>query len=234
MGFQRSIRPLGLDLLEDPDTYYIETDDFNGYLEAGWNGAANGAGATQAVSTYGVDFIENAFGVYQVQSGTSSTGMASIYKNPMLLGRNSIVEKWRFALENLGTAGEDYTARVGMFDECNTTSAPNNGVFFRYQYNVNGGNWQCVARSNGGAEVVANSSIPATVTFQQLTIRIDESGGRAEFFIDGASAGILTSGIPISGPYVYPCMKIQKSAGNTNRNLHVDWRTIKITRVGAR
>lgn len=228
MGFKRSIRPLGLDLLENPDTYTLDPDDFIN-LVGWWTSHASGVGAVGgASSVYGTNNAENVDGAIYVDTGTTNVGRGAISKNVFLLGKQLLKDKWRVALETLGSAGEDYTAFVGLFDQLAGT-VPSYGVFFRYNYNVNGGCWECVCMNNS-IETIINTTVLVDTIYNVFEIQIDETGTRAEFFINGASQGSTITNIPIAN-YVQEAIKIIKSAGTTSRKLHADWHVIKKTRT---
>jgi len=70
----------------------------------------------------------------------------------------------------------------------------------------------------------------SSATWYHITVKSIPSNSistKFQFFVNGVSVGSITANIPITaGRYVYPCVKILKSAGTTNRDYYVDWHVI--------
>lgn len=224
------------------DTFVNDTD-IKHFESSDWisSNSANGkdwtiSGSGLAVSNYGVNGTEKAFGIVALTTSTSSTGSTffskggSISAPGLILGNHSIKYRNRLALENLSDGTETYSATNGFSDDL-TSPTPNNCVMFRYRHSVNGGRWEAVCAS-GGTETATDTGVTADTLFSIFDIRINQSGTSCTFYINGSLVATITTNIPS----VTMTLKfgILKSAGTTARLLVSDWYDLLITRTTAR
>lgn len=91
-------------------------------------------------------------------------------------------------------------------------------------------NWLCISRA-AGAYTVVDSGIPVTTTasgaMQKLEVRDDGTGAHIEFFINGASVGVITTNVPTDTQVIGIGEKIAKQAGTTSRSMYVDYSEYK-------
>ncbi len=137
-------------------------------------------------------------GIVEWTSGTSATGSGGDISSTsaILLGNNWY---WRidfiFKLAKLSDVTDTYTLRLGFIDSSSAEST--DGVFFRYDKDVNSGKWVLVSRSNSTeTSTNASNTAVASATWYHLTIIINPAGTSAEFFQDGTSLGTVASNIP--------------------------------------
>lgn len=97
-----------------------------------------------------------------------------------------------FTLNALSVAADRYTVRLGFGDVANGDF--NNGVYFEYTDNANGGRWQlCTAK--GGVKTKQDSFSVATT--QRAAFRVTGRGaGPAIFSINNQVCGAVASNIP--------------------------------------
>jgi len=162
-------------------------------------------------------------GIIQWTAGTSTTGAGravSQNSSTLLLGNSW---SWKFdsiiKIDTISDGTNTYTLRSGFIDSGSAES--NDGVFFRYDKDVNSGKWVLVARNNGTETTTnATNSAVAASTWYQLTILVNSAGTLAEFFQDGVSLGTVASNIPTGAGRVtsFGTMFL-KSAGTADINI---------------
>ena len=201
----------------------------------GWTTAAGGSGSSAQMGTYGVNGVEKAIGVLQLDTGTTSTGRFSILRasNLIQLGFCNFDQVWRLALEALSAPTDRFIASFGFHDNSAAGDAVD-GVYFRYSDNLNAGQWQCVARSNN-IETLVNTSVAANANYNIFRIFINETATLAEFYINDVLVASIASNIPsVAGQYTGIQAKIEKTVGTNQRNLSIDYHTQKSEWSGGR
>lgn len=191
----------------------------------GFTAATSGTGAGASANSGNTDNGGNpGWGV--VSTGTTTTGRAAFMISggfsSILLGRGAWVVETIARLPILSDGTETFTLLLGLNDTA--SGAMVDGVAFRYTHAVNGGRWECVARNNATETVVDSGVSVAATTNYKLRIEINAAGTSAQFFINGASVGTITTNIPTaSGRQTTPSFGIIKSAGTTSRDLLLDY-----------
>ena len=160
-------------------------------------------------------------GILDLTLGTSATGSAtSKLNNSCILLGNSWYWKYEsvIKLTSLSSADPDYTFRSGFIDS--GTGESTDGVFYRYNDNVNSGEFQLVARSNSTETATDTNTVPVAGNWTRLTIIVNPAGTSAQGFINGSSVGTVASNIPTSSGRVTGagCMFL-KTAGTTDASL---------------
>jgi hypothetical protein len=187
---------------------------------------ASGSGTNSGTNAASV---EGHPGVLIHSLGTTTTGREALHQNiagavnsPFFLGggvacRFGIV----FQILTLSDATDRYTVRLGLGDVISGESV--DGVFFRYVDNVNGGEWQGVARSNN-TESTLDTNVAADTGWHAFEFQVAEDASSVEFFIDGTSVGTISSNIPSGAGRTVQLMPFMglKSAGTANRQFHTD------------
>jgi hypothetical protein len=206
--------------------YFIEEyDQFQGQVansmgmlyavSSGGSSAVQLRDASEALA--GVNATERAIGVTSLNTGSTATGRAALgfggqqSAASLRIGIVEMIFGIRQGIHVLSTVTENFTVWVGFMDLI--TAAPTNGVFFRQNYNVNGGRWEfCVA--SGGSTTASDTGVAVTATvYQVLEIKINRAGTSATFFIDGSLVGTITTGFPTAG--LLAMSSCIKSAGTT-------------------
>ena len=208
---------------------YEAHDDFITNLVGsalGWSASASGTGASVSINTVNVPDSVPWEGSLQLTAGTTATGYAGIFRavNQITLSNRVYTQEWRIFLPVLSNATDSFFVRAGFIDAI--PSEPVDGVYFRYNHAVNGGQWQCVLRYNN-AETVANSTIPAVAGQAiNLTIRSDhQTSATYTFYVNDTLAGTITSSLVPAGSARYTgiAASIVKNAGTTSRIMVVDY-----------
>lgn len=189
-----------------------------------WTASAIGTGSSAQSSAFGIDSGENAQGVWQIDTGTTSTGRLNLNRGVInqYIGSFAYLRTgWRVAIDTLSDGTNTFEVLVGMSDT-NGSGLPNNFAGFRYSHSLNGGNWQTETReslnsttNDSGVPVVAN-------TFYYLEQEFIFSTTTMNFYIDGVLVASHVSNIPI-GVTLGDSFRIEKSVGTTQRNAYVDY-----------
>lgn len=218
------ISPRSLNLITVPSFNWVVYEDFNNVMTS-YNGGlvdANTGAGSGATSIASVDTIH--MGLLNVHTGTTATGKGSVWNSGsgIVFGNGAAIFESCFQINTLSSGTQTYTFRVGFGDSI--TAESTDGVFFRYTDSVNSGNWQGVARNNNSETVLNTSTTVVAGSFVRLRIEINSAANLATFFINGTSAGTVTTNIPQStaretGLLYY----IQKSVGTTDTTTSLDY-----------
>lgn len=209
-----------------------DEDEFVGTTTAGklnWAVSVTGTSSSGQQGTYGVNGIERALGVMQIDTGTTATGRACLYRaaSAIQMGYCEFDQIWRMAIEALSSATDRFSIHLGFISNVTATGEQVHGAYFRYTDNVNSGNWQCVVRANS-VEQVVNTTVPADTAYNIFRIYVNEAGTSALFYINDVLVGTISTGLPITqGYFVGVGVKLEKSVGTTQRNVSIDYHTMK-------
>ncbi len=210
--------------------FYYEKDDFwrspastptgpFGFITIG-SGTGNGTGRTAGSPTTP--------GQTSWSTGTDTNGYCGFLSDPTTVTFGGGV--WIFECDHAMSAISDGTNRFvtefGFIDAISGGST--NCVSFRQKDDINSGKWQLVARTNS-VETVTNTSIAVGAPNGTHKIVVAADGSSAEFFINDASVGTVTSNIPTSTYSTGIGGRIEKSAGTSNRSFFVDYVQIQYT-----
>jgi hypothetical protein len=228
-------------LKPNPESYFWTSSDFVTTVLGDLSSSVTGSGASSQAGAYGLDLTEKALGVVETDTGTTATGRAALGAagsgaTLQLLNRPNL--KWyfgaRLAVNILSSDTERYFLGAGIWDgySLSTPINGNNGAFFRYQHDNNGGQVECVC-IKAGVEIASDSGFLMDLDYHNFEIEMDST--EAKFFINGVLVHIETNQIPF-GPaerFGYG-WKIQKTNGTSQRNMYADWYYFGHTDLGAR
>jgi len=202
-----------------------------------WKNSFAGTGAARTTLTGQPSWFS---GAASIETGTTSSGSfaLTLASDPAMAvgpGSGVLTYKGTYKVPVLSDATDTFIIAIGPNDNSNGTLVVD-GVFIRYQYNVNGGRWQLVARDNSsevtddtGVTVSTDDFISVMVrvtgdTLAEGWVRVIKSGAGAysDDGVWGAAHASISTGIPSglarefqAGP------AILKTAGTTSRALWV-------------
>lgn len=129
--------------------------------------------------------------------GSSALGLfnGGVVTYGIVLGGGIWTANFYINLQTLSTPGTRYVGYIGMIDQIQNQAAPNNGVYFKYSDNLNGGNWQCVCTSSS-VSTTADSGIAASSAFIDLGVTVDAAAANVSFSINGSNVATITTNIP--------------------------------------
>lgn len=222
-----------------PDRFYsFQTDFIESVTGSGhFTATITGTGASNQVGTYGIDVSENAMGVSQLDTGTTSTGRAYLATSSLtqiFAGHSALFFACRMAPEALSTGSETFILRAGFLDSSGGAGDGTDGVFFRYTDAVNGGRWEAQVFAAGVLQASADTGVSATTSYLVFEIDLSEDGNTAVFYIDGAQVASLDSSSLAPANFFGYGMGIEKTVGATQRNLSIDWACFEIKRSTSR
>jgi hypothetical protein len=215
---------------------YCENDDFNYGTLSNWQSTNAGSGSSSQTGAYGIDGVSRAIGVWQMDTGTTSTGRSAISKGigNLLFGYAFHCFEARAAVEDLSNSTERYVVTHGFGNHWTTaTPQPTNGVVFVYDESTSV-NWLAKCFDNG-IETSVDTGFAVSVQYQTFRIDVTEDASQALFYINGTLVATITTNIPvIGGQFVGQGFKIQKSNGTGVRNFSVDFYEYKAVVAGGR
>ena len=228
--------PLALTSYVFDDHLTGEPQTTNGGIQHGfsinWVTWLSGTGAQSQESTLGINSTDKCIGVFDLQTGTTSTGRCAITigDDQIIFGFAEFVTEWRVVVTTLSTAAQEYNVYIGFIDNNQAIGEPVDGVYFKYDRNTSA-NW-IITTSNNSTRTNTTTSVAVTATtpFQKLKIVVNNTGTSAQFFIDGVSVGTIATNIPTgAGRQTGLGAKIEKQAGTTNRQLNMDYVSLEYT-----
>lgn len=212
----------------NPRAGFILHDDWMSATFAGdlgWGRAIVGTGSNAITN----DAFLGHPGVLYLSTGTDSNGRAMLITldDCIILGDGEYQIEWLIRIEDLATVSEDYTIRVGFGD---TTGSGDwtYGVYFEYT-RATSANWLIKTADNGTRTSTTTSTAVAEDAWLRLTITVNAAATLCTYYVNGASVGTINTNIPDGGTGtdgIGPDIGIIKTAGNTNRNVYVDYCTI--------
>lgn len=214
-----------------PTTHQYFWDHFEGAMVSpysfAWQTIGSGGSIAQKAAETGAQ------GILSIDTGAGSTTARGTNRGgeSMLFGNGKIVIEWRVRIPTLSTSGEKFAVRVGLHDGTSAT-VPRDGAWFEVDESVNSGQWQIKTANNQTSPptncTTANTAVaPVANTWQKLRIEVNAAGTSIEFFINGTSAGTITTDIPTgTGRGTAAAMLIVKSVGTTGRSVDADYALI--------
>lgn len=153
-------------------------------------------------------------------TGSTSTGYASGSLAGFKIAADTL-GSFGALFRNLSDATDEYIIRVG-FISSKTSAAVTNGIWFEYN-RLTSTNW-LICSNGGSGPTQTDSGIAASAsTWYDLKFRFNAAGTSISYWINGTSAGSVTTNLPDSTTIVYPCFLIVKSAGTNARILDFDY-----------
>jgi hypothetical protein len=212
----------------DYDKLVLVLDDFIASTttgQANWNvsSSGTGAGVTQIATLFGRQ------GVNSLSTGTTNTGRTCLNKggNIILFDNGLVVTEMSVRFEDLSTGTDRYTFYAGFGD--NIAAGDHlDGLYFEYAEGTSGNFWRIKSSNNGTRTTTVTTSAILADTWYKLKIEIAPSGTRADFFVNGANIGNITTNIPTgTGRNTGHLLKIEKSIGGTARLVYADYINFK-------
>lgn len=134
----------------------------------------------------------------------------------MILGGGTLTINWVFKIGTLSNGTNRYTLRMGMGDKSSTDQ--NNGCYFEYSDNINGGQWT-YKTANGGVRTTTNSATAVTTGWHNAQITVNAAGTSISYVMDGVSLGAaITTNIPTVNK-VAPFIQMVTNVGVTPLNV---------------
>lgn len=139
----------------------------------------------------------------------------------IIVGGGEIELSFIIKIDQLATVGDDFDIWFGLLKASLVTSEyGTDAIGFEYQRS-NSVNWIPFASSSSSrTDASGGSIIPVTTDWTVLRMVINADGTNVDFFIDGVSAGSITTNIP--SVLISPEVKMTKTAGTTQVFSQVD------------
>lgn len=194
----------------------------------GWLTQATGTGATVQGNTSALTSGDDTFGVVDLATGTTTTGLASTYlsQTALVVGYAKFYYEWRVYMPNTSTTAQPYNVRIGFNDNW-ITAGPNNGIYF-FGTGGNAPVWNCITINGGVATSTASGVSVASATWYKLGMLINAAGTSVQFFINDTLVVTTTTNIP-TGTTGFGAQISKSSAGTTSRSLYVDYAQLMYT-----
>lgn len=185
----------------------------------------SGSGATISNVTVLEDGI---FGVWALETGTTSTGRSALFSGrsangaAFILGQGETKIKTKIKLPTLSTSGDRYKVIFGFVGDC-TSSTVTDGVYFEYSEASNI-NWRMCAANEGTRTETPSAVVVANAQWIRLEIIVNSSANLVSYVLNGSTIGTVVTNIPSDvGDAVSPILAIFKSAGSSNRVIQTDY-----------
>lgn len=200
-------------------TFTIHEDWINSTTagDHGWTTSTAGG----SISYDNTNFSEQHWGILKFTvTNSSDRGALTLNTNTFLLGDATVRLNIGLLTSTLATVGEDYTIRLGWGDS--TSADFSNGVYFEYNRSVSD-NWLVKTAAGGSRTTVDTGIVVNATTWYGLEIVMDETN--VDYFINGASAGNITTNIPSTSTAQAsrPNIQMIKTAGTAARTADLDY-----------
>lgn len=235
-------KPLFLDSLnytiEEFDTFPIQITTGVGNLYGPSSGTSSSVQVRDASeANSGINATEKAVGVTSLNTGTQSTGRAALGWGgaqgaaSLAIGRHEMIFGSRECIWVISTVTDNFTKWVGFMDII--TAQPTNGVYFRTNYNVNGGRWEYCTTVAGATTAADTGVSPSATVYQVMEIKVSRDATPvARFYIDGTLVGTITGGLPTAGLLAMTAKL--KSAGTAGAITGIDAMYLALEKLSVR
>lgn len=223
--------------------YFNEYEDFLGAANGVVAGTAtevgrfaviaNGTGASGqiAATPYLVNTTEKPLGVYQIDTGTTTTGRAhlgSTVIDSIIPANGNAICLSRLAVEALSTSTEGYQVYFGWQDGATVggLNAVTDGVYWQYN-TASSTAWQGATANNGTRTTTGAAGPTVDTNYIWLGIFVNPTWTRATYFYSTDSrtwtiAGEITTNLPTAVRSTGFGALINKTVGTTAANLSID------------
>lgn len=221
------------------DAFFDVYDDFLGAAgsftttagEIGrFGGIGLGSGASGQVISgqYLINTTEKPLGVVQIDTGTTSTGTATLgsYLGDTVIPANGqAMFLCRIAVDNLSTGTDEYQIFAGFHDAVSTTNVTD-GVYWVYN-RVASTAWQGATANNGTRTTTGVAGPTVDTNYIWLGIYVNPSWTRATYFYSTDSitwiiSGEQTTNLPPQTRSTGFGVTINKTVGTGQRNCYLD------------
>lgn len=120
--------------------------------------------------------------------------------SPFGLGAGTLSINWVINLVTLGNVTNNYTSYVGLMNggafSTGIVIEPTDGCYFKYNYNINGGNWQ-ILTANSSTRTTTNTTTAGATGFVNFGIQINAAATSVSYTINGTVVGTIATNIPV-------------------------------------
>ena len=200
-------------------------EEFMGNIPGGdlnWISTVAGTGAANTSAAY---VTGNPIGVFQLATGTTTTGSACLSRqitSGIRFAQGNMTAEFAVLIPVLSTVGNAFTLRVGFGD--NTAADYANGVYFEYAQ-ATGNFWVTKTAKVGARTANTTNSAVAANTWYRLRITVDTTP-TVTFSVNGTNVntGTIATNVPVATTSLSaPNILIIKSAGTTSVNAMIDY-----------
>lgn len=171
-------------------------DDFDNRMS--WSPSTTGAGASASVSLGNATYASGKhIGVARVATGTPIGTAAALQwsatlANSIVVGDGEAEYQALVYLPILSTVANNYTVRIGLGTSATADHA--DGIYF--EYSAGDTHWLIKTASNSTRTTTTTTITVNATTWTHLKWVCNSAGTSVEFFVDGVTAGTITTNIP--------------------------------------
>lgn len=194
-----------------------------------WTTSVSGSGAAWTTTTSPAGRP----GVQEFQTGTTTNAITGkrVSSTSMLFGNGRTIYKTAVRIPTLSDGTETFNVFLGWNDNGGAVGDAVDGAYFLYSssgtyYTTGGsvGKWVGRTANNSARSETAASASVVAGQWYTLMIDVNAAGSQADFYVDGTLLGSLNTNIPTAaGRETGLAIKVEKSLGNTSRNLDEDF-----------
>jgi len=178
------------------------------------------------------------FGVGILTTGSTSTGRAAHVASSgtserLGFGTNRTVLESDFTMPVLPSSGDQFSFRAGFTDNSVRASIVD-GIFYEVDWSGSAERHRLVLISNSVETDVALTGVPTTGR-HIVTVVVDAAAANVYCYIDDVLVGTGSSGIPSgTSRLCTPTVGVEKTVGNTEVRIEIDWTGISMEFGSAR
>lgn len=206
----------------------------------GWSSSSSNGGYGQAWEA--ITDASNCTGCNELRTGTNSTGRYTLltWNNALIFDNETAYTfEARVNVSALATVGDDYVATFGFSRALNDAAGSGSETdyaYWIYRRATDGDFWVAATCRNGTETKTVSSTAPVgdDSTFVVLKIDVPADGSSVSYQINGVDVAVHTTNIPSTGDRLGFGLRMNKTAGTSNREFRIDWHRFTATRTAAR
>lgn len=226
MGFNKSKQAGGASAGTgfDPDTISILQDDFLTSAALMTSYSNSGTGSAAVITSTALDSDHP--GIIRQETGTTTSGRSTGYFGNLMAYGNAFQYDFIFRLEDLSDGTNTYHAVFGILNDVGALSGLTDGIFLKADSNANA-NFQFITRASSTDTTTDTGVAIAADTWYNCSIIANSDNTSITCYINGTLVATNTANIPSTNGYFQ--MKIEKTAGTTERVMYCDYHGINLT-----
>ena len=206
----------------------------------GWSSSSSNGGFAQSWAT--ISDASNSTGVVELNTASHRSGRYALLSwNDALVFNNETAYTFeaRVNVSALSTSGDEYKATFGFSNKFNEEAGGSNETdyaYWIYRRSVDGDFWVAATAKDGTEEKTVTTTAPVgnDTTFVVLKIVVPADGSSVTYYIDGVEKAAHDTNVPAVTDRLGIGLRINKTAGTTEREFRVDWHRFTTTRTAAR
>ena len=224
----------------DPANEYNLVDDFDGATpqstsDEPWAESASGTGSPGAINNYITPLADHP-GIWTLATGTATTGYGAVARSGnittdvaegYLIGADNLVVEWLACIDTLPNGTQTFEASLGLASSFSGAGAAARHIFATVRWNGSAVRWRLSTRT-ASTSTDSDASTAAPTAGQWFYVKLTINSTSVNLDVNGTNILTNTTNIPTANGVCLGA-EIRKSAGTTDRSMHLD--LVRVTRT---